>query len=81
MTGMAVKRSKKEALPSKRGSISGVFVSPFRNAVVAITEHITTNTTASRTDIAELYLNDSGNLEMNIKIMIQRLVSNKEKIK
>lgn len=65
MTGIAVKRLKKETPPSKSGSHLGVCVSPWMRAVMAITVHIPTNTNASRTDIAELNHSDSANAYIN----------------
>lgn len=59
MTGTAVKRLKKEASLSNCGSSLGLFVFPWKSEEIAITEHIPTNTTARRTDIAELNLSDS----------------------
>ena len=61
ITGTAVKRSKKEVLLSNWGSSLGLFVFPSKSAKIARTELIATNTTARKTDIAELYLNDSAN--------------------
>lgn len=61
ITGTAVKRSKKEVLLSNSGSSLGLFVFPSKNAKIAITELMATNSTARKTDIAELYLNDSAN--------------------
>lgn len=60
MTGMAVKRLKKEALLFKSGSILGLTICPFAIAMIAITEHIPTNTTARIIAIAELSHNDSA---------------------
>lgn len=62
ITGTAVKRSKKEALLSNSGTILGLFAFPSKIAIIAITELIPTNTTARKTDIAELYLNDSAKI-------------------
>lgn len=59
MTGTAVKRLKKDVSSSILGNILGVTVCPLSIAVIAITEHMTTNTIASRTANAELNHNDS----------------------
>lgn len=59
ITGTAVKRSKNETWLSNSGSSFGVCVLPSTIANIAITEHVPTNTTASRTEIAELKLKDS----------------------
>lgn len=60
MTGTAVKRSKKEVLLSKWGSRLGLSVFPWKSAEIAITELMATNSTARKTAIAELNLNDSA---------------------
>lgn len=60
MTGTAVKRSKKETWLSKWGSSLGLFAFPSTSAKIAIIELMPTNTTASKTDIAELHFSDSG---------------------
>lgn len=60
MTGVAVKRSKKESPLFSSGRIFMCFVSPRASAYIAITEHMPTNTTARSTDIAELSHNDSA---------------------
>ena len=61
ITGTAVKRSKKEVLLSNWGSSLGLFVFPSKSAKIASTELMATNTTARKTDIAELNLNNSTN--------------------
>lgn len=60
MTGTAVKRLKKDVSLSIFGNILGFTVCPFSIAVIAITEHMTTNTIARRTANAELNHNDSA---------------------
>lgn len=60
MTGMAVKRLKKEEVLFNSGSILGLTICPFTIAMIAITEHIPTNTTARIIAIAELSHNDSA---------------------
>lgn len=45
---------------SNWGISLGLCVLPSKSAEIASTEHIPTNTNASRTDTAELCLNDSG---------------------
>lgn len=60
MTGTAVNRSKKEVWWSKRGNNLGACVFPCTRATIANTEHIATNATARRVDIAELNFKDSG---------------------
>lgn len=60
ITGMTVKRLKKEVVFFNSGSILGLTVSPFIIASIAITEHIPTNTIARITAIAELNHKDSA---------------------
>lgn len=59
ITGTAVKRLKKEVPLSNWGNNLGHFVVPSSNAEMAMTKHMPTKTTASRTETAELNLNDS----------------------
>lgn len=72
MTGTAVKRSKNETWLSKWGSILGVSVFPSRSAEIAIAELMPTNTTASRTDIAELNFNDSGDKHQCDEVIVSK---------
>lgn len=60
ITGMAVKRLKKEIPLSKSGRNLGVFVSPLTSAVMAKNEHMPTNITARSTETAELNHSDSA---------------------
>lgn len=60
MTGMAVKRLKKEVVLFNSGGILGLTICPFAIAMTAITIHIPTNTIARRIATAELNHNDSA---------------------
>lgn len=65
MTGIVVKRSKNETPCAKSGRSLGFCVLPTHIACIAIPEHSTTNSTASRIDIAEACRKESAGASCN----------------
>lgn len=59
-TGTTVNRSKNEVCWSKCGISLGICILPAKRAAIAIPEHMTTNATARRVDIAELNFKESA---------------------
>lgn len=60
MTGTAVKRSRKEVPWDSSGSNLGFCTAPRKSAAIAMAELMTTKTTASNTDTAEVNLKESA---------------------
>ena len=58
--GTVVKRSNTETLEKSGSNLSFWVLFPSHNAWIAIAEHMTTKSTASKTDIAEVYFKESA---------------------